>query len=113
QYNTGQPGAGQPPAGQHSGSLLSGGQRHNGVAVLAPSQHPASAPPPTPAPPLGPSQPLGSAQPAEPGPALPRDAAAWSGPPEPQEARSGSAWPDICDQFGLHLLVLAEQLRTS
>jgi len=23
------------------------------------------------------------------------------------------AWPDICDQFGLHLLVLAEQLRTS
>ena len=26
--------------------------------------------------------------------------------------RPGS-WPDICDQFGLHLLVLAEQLRTS
>ncbi len=27
--------------------------------------------------------------------------------------RPGGAWPDICDQFGLHLLVLAEQLRTS
>jgi hypothetical protein len=27
--------------------------------------------------------------------------------------RAASAWPDICDQFGLHLLVLAEQLRTS
>jgi hypothetical protein len=27
--------------------------------------------------------------------------------------RPGDAWPDICDQFGLHLLVLAEQLRTS
>ena len=24
-----------------------------------------------------------------------------------------SAWPDICEQFGLHLLVLAEQLRIS
>jgi len=24
-----------------------------------------------------------------------------------------SCWPDICDQFGLHLLVLAEQLRAS
>jgi len=39
-------------------------------------------------------------------------------PPQPGEpdlaaARSGGAWPDICDQFGLHLLVLAEQLRTS
>ena len=29
------------------------------------------------------------------------------------EPRPGGAWPDICDQFGLHLLVLAEQLRTS
>lgn len=28
-------------------------------------------------------------------------------------ARPGEAWPDICDQFGLHLLVLAEQLRLS
>jgi hypothetical protein len=30
-----------------------------------------------------------------------------------QGERAGSAWPDICDQFGLHLLVLAEQLRSS
>jgi hypothetical protein len=29
------------------------------------------------------------------------------------EPRAASTWPDICDQFGLHLLVLAEQLRTS
>ena len=27
--------------------------------------------------------------------------------------RPGEAWPNICDQFGLHLLVLAEQLRLS
>jgi Histidine kinase-, DNA gyrase B-, and HSP90-like ATPase len=33
--------------------------------------------------------------------------------PDLAQARSGGAWPDICDQFGLHLLVLAEQLRTS
>src|SRR6201999_3591659 len=30
-----------------------------------------------------------------------------------QGERTGVAWADICDQFGLHLLVLAEQLRTS
>ena len=100
QYSTAQPGTGQPGTGQPSGSPLSGGRRHNGVAVLAPAQPPA------------PSQP-GSAQPAESVPALPRDAVAWPGPPETQEARPGGAWPDICDQFGLHLLVLAEQLRTS
>jgi hypothetical protein len=29
------------------------------------------------------------------------------------EPRSASAWPNISDQFGLHLLVLAEQLRAS
>jgi hypothetical protein len=46
-------------------------------------------------------------------PVLPRDAAAWPGQPETQEPRPDGAWPDICDQFGLHLLVLAEQLRTS
>jgi hypothetical protein len=46
-------------------------------------------------------------------PAPARDASAWLGPAETAEQRPGSAWPDICDQFGLHLLVLAEQLRTS
>lgn len=50
---------------------------------------------------------------AEPVPAATRDAGAWPGQAETAEQRSGSAWPDICDQFGLHLLVLAEQLRTS
>jgi hypothetical protein len=53
-------------------------------------------------------------QPAESVPASPRDAAAWPGQPETREPPpGGGAWPDICDQFGLHLLVLAEQLRTS
>jgi hypothetical protein len=31
----------------------------------------------------------------------------------PPTAQPGGAWPDICDQFGLQLLVLAEQVRTS
>jgi hypothetical protein len=49
-----------------------------------------------------------SAWPAEPA------APAWLGAAEPPDRRpDGGAWPDICDQFGLHLLVLAEQLRTS
>jgi len=33
--------------------------------------------------------------------------------PQTADQRSAGAWPDICDQFGLHLLVLAEQLRAS
>jgi len=34
-------------------------------------------------------------------------------PPDAQPPRPDGAWPDICDRFGLHLLVLAEQLRAS
>ena len=49
----------------------------------------------------------------EPASSQARDAAAWPGRSEAAEQRPGGAWPDICDQFGLHLLVLAEQLRTS
>ena len=63
--------------------------------------------------------PLGSAEPAA--------APSWAPEPpfagEPAEtqpidrltasARPDSAWPEICDQFGSHLLVLAEQLRSS
>ncbi len=63
--------------------------------------------------------PLGFAEPA----AVP----AWAPEPafaaEPSEtqpvdrstapARPDTAWPEICDQFGSHLLVLAEQLRSS
>jgi Histidine kinase-, DNA gyrase B-, and HSP90-like ATPase len=62
--------------------------------------------------------PLGFAEPA---------AAPWASEPsfaaEPSEtqpidrltasARPDTAWPEICDQFGSHLLVLAEQLRSS
>lgn len=39
--------------------------------------------------------------------------AGWAGHGAAAEQRPGGAWPDICDKFGLHLLVLAEQLRTS
>ena len=63
--------------------------------------------------------PLGLAEPAA--------APAWEPEPpftgEPSEtqpidrltasARPDTAWPEICDQFGSHLLVLAEQLRSS
>src|SRR3984885_9289822 len=116
QYGPGQPGAGQYGveqygaeqygAGQYARSLLSGGQPANGVAVLTPAQQPASVQPPPSAHGLPPAPP-GSA------PAQARDVAAWSRRAEAAEQRSGGAWPDICDQFGLHLLVLAEQLRTS
>jgi hypothetical protein len=52
-----------------------------------------------------PAAPAWSAEPAVP---------AWLGAAEPPGRRpDGGAWPDICDQFGLHLLVLAEQLRAS
>jgi hypothetical protein len=43
--------------------------------------------------------------PGPPLPGLPGEAAAGATP--------GGVWPDICEQFGLHLLVLAEQLRVS
>jgi hypothetical protein len=33
--------------------------------------------------------------------------------PEPAPPAAANPWPDICDQFGLHMLVLAEQLRAS
>ncbi len=114
-YGTGQPGSGpyapgpydldQRGLGQYARSLLGGGHPANGVAVLAPAQPPAPAPAQAPVP-----QPV---QPPEPGPVQARDAAAWPGQAAMAEPRPGGAWPDICDQFGLHLLVLAEQLRTS
>jgi hypothetical protein len=94
QYGADPYGIDQYGAGQYA-SLLGGGQPVNGVAVLAPAQA------------LPPLQP--------PGPASTQagDVAAWPRQAEPAELRPGGAWPDICDQFGLHLLVLAEQLRTS
>jgi hypothetical protein len=53
-----------------------------------------------------------SAQPAATVPGVLRDAPAEPGQPVEPATRPGY-WPDICDQFGLHLLVLAEQLRAS
>jgi Histidine kinase-, DNA gyrase B-, and HSP90-like ATPase len=88
-HGPGQYGAEQYGTGQYAGNLLGGGQAMNGAAVLAP------------------------VRPPEPASSQARDAAAWPGRSEAAELRPGGAWPDICDQFGLHLLVLAEQLRTS
>jgi hypothetical protein len=87
------PGPGQPPAGWFE--PLWGGN------VPAGAQAPAPAVP----------QPSGGVPGGVPG-------AAWvsraePGPAEPAGPRPGGAWPGICDQYGLHLLVLAEQLRTS
>jgi len=50
---------------------------------------------------------------ADPVPAAARDALAEPGQAEAPGALPDGPWPDICDQFGLHLLVLAEQLRAS
>ena len=91
-------------AGQYARNLLSGGQAVNGVATLAPVQQPVSGEPPAQAlPPLPPESAFTQA----------RDVAVWPRQAEAAEQRPGGPWPDICDQFGLHLLVLAEQLRTS
>jgi hypothetical protein len=60
--------------------------------------------------PAGTGQPTDAAPPAEP---ATWDVRAELVPAEPPALRAGGSWPDICDQFGLHLLVLAEQLRTS
>ena len=133
QYQPGQYQAGQLPPSQYAGSQYPGA----GVAVLAPvpsAAAPAVAPPGMPPSPGQPEtgQPAGAAQPglAQPGSlppgtglssdsALPADVAAPSWDPRADAGladagpRPGVPWPDICDQFGLHLLVLAEQLRTS
>ena len=109
QPSPGQYGAGQYGAGQYGGGLLGGGQPANGVAVLAPASSPSAQPPAQPS--AQPPAPAGT-----PAPVPGWDAANWLGHEEHgrrAEQRPGGAWPDICDQFGLHLLVLAEQLRTS
>jgi hypothetical protein len=114
-HGSGQYGAGQHDAGQygveHGESLLRGGQVVNGVSVLAPALPPGSVRLPAYAQPHALPPAIAPADPA--GPASVPDAAAWAGPPETAGHRLADAWPDICDQFGLHLLVLAEQLRTS
>jgi hypothetical protein len=100
QYDASQYGTGQYGTGQYGADQYSGDQARNGVTVL------------TPVPPSAPAQAPAPVQPPEPAPGPVRDAGAWPGQPETAE-QPGGAWPDICDQFGLHLLVLAEQLRTS
>ena len=115
-YGSGQYGtssyAGQPPqfgAGQH-GVTQPGADQYgtrqpaNGVAVIAPVQPPAPVTPPTP---MRPAAPV--AWPELAPAVVPADA----GLAEQAAQHPDGAWPDICDQFGLHLLVLAEQLRTS
>jgi hypothetical protein len=104
---TGQQDVGQQPAG-HYGSVQYGvdeyGRQLGHVAVLTPT---------VPAPPM-PVQPV--APPAAPEVVTDVAPALWSEIPGPEvvEARRMDVpWPHICDQFGLHLLVLAEQLRTS
>ncbi len=97
QYRAGQYGAASP--GQFPGQPVASPQP-GGVAVLAPAQPPAW---------QGSAQ--ASAQPAATAPAAVREPLTEPGVIEP--ATRQSSWPDICDQFGLHLLVLAEQLRAS
>jgi Histidine kinase-, DNA gyrase B-, and HSP90-like ATPase len=82
-----------------------------GDAPAGAAAGPAPGPPSAPVPPSVPGPPPASAVPAEPAPGAARDAAAWPG--QPEAVPPDRTWPDICDQFGLRLLVLAEQLRTS
>jgi hypothetical protein len=64
--------------------------------------HPLGLAEPVPAPPWAPEPPI-AAEPFETQPVERLTAS----------ARPDTAWPEICDQFGSHLLVLAEQLRSS
>jgi len=92
-------GAGQYGPSQYGVDKYGGSQAKNSVAVLAPVQPPA---------PVAPPAPPTLVQRPDPVTAAPQALAETN-----QGERAGVAWPDICDQFGLHLLVLAEQLRTS
>jgi hypothetical protein len=96
QQGASQNGAGQYRPGQYGADKYGWSQAGNGVAVLGPVQPPppAGSPASVPRPDPVAAAPQGLAQPD-------------------QGERASGAWPDICDQFGLHLLVLAEQLRTS
>ena len=104
QYGAGQYGAGQYGAAQPGADQYGARQPVNGVDVIAPVQPAAPVMPPPPVWPAAPAA-LQELVPVE----LPASLAAGEQPAQD----AGGAWPDICDQFGLHLLVLAEQLRTS
>src|ERR1700722_6732583 len=81
------------------GASTSGVSQPGAVALLAP-------PPPS-------VQAPAHERSADPAPAAARDAHAEPGQTEAAGPLADGPWPDICDQFGLHLLVLAEQLRAS
>jgi hypothetical protein len=109
------PGPGQPSAGWFEpvwgGNVPPGPAAPPPSAAVppAPAADPyslAAAPAPNAAPPPAAPPPGGGPGPAWATPAEP-------GPLEPAGLRPGGPWPDICDQYGLHLLVLAEQLRVS
>jgi hypothetical protein len=93
-YGAAEPGA-LPYGAAVYGASTSGVSQPGAVALLAP-------PPSVQAPARE-----GSADPA------PADARAEPGQAEAAGPLPDGPWPDICDQFGLHLLVLAEQLRAS
>jgi len=93
---TAEPGAVPYSAAPYGGSTP-GASQPGAVALLAP-------PAPARAPAKGRSA---EAQPAA------RDPRAEPAQPEPAAPATDGPWPGICDQFGLHLLVLAEQLRAS
>ena len=99
QFGAGQYGAAQPEADQYRMR-----QPANGVAVIAPVQPPAPVTPPVP---------VRSAAPVAAPEFAPAVVLTDPGLGEQAAQHADGAWPDICDQFGLHLLVLAEQLRAS
>jgi hypothetical protein len=104
-HSVGQHSASQHSASQHSASQHSVGKHSSGQLSSAKSQVALLDGPPQ-------AQLVGSAGPGWEVPVAPGPLGQ-PGQPELAETRSGGAWPDICDQFGLHLLVLAEQLRTA
>jgi Histidine kinase-, DNA gyrase B-, and HSP90-like ATPase len=92
----GEPAAAPYGTSPYGGSTL-GASQPGAVAVLAPP----------------PGQAPARERSADSVPAAARDALAEPGQAEAAGALPDGPWPDICDQFGLHLLVLAEQLRAS
>ena len=114
QYGTDQYGTDQYGGGQYGADPYGARQPGSSVAVLAPAGP--AAPAATPAPAMPASAPHALARhAAAPSAAVPELAPAEvrAEPGDPALQLAGGPWPDICDQFGLHLLVLAEQLRAS
>jgi hypothetical protein len=97
-YGAAEPGALSYGTALH-GASTSGVSQPGAVALLAP-------PPPA-------VQAPAHERSADSAPADARDERAEPGQAEAAGLLPDGPWPDICDQFGLHLLVLAEQLRAS